>query len=267
MEKFQEGDLVVLIPAFKSKKKRRFVIKLRKGSKTHTNYGSFDHDYILNISPGDVVETNTGFKFYALKATLTDAIFHFSEFRYATQIIYPRDWGLILSFADIKNGSKVVEIGTGSGAFTAFLVFRVGERGFVYSYERDPERAEIARKNLEKLCVPKRYVIKVKDVARDGIDENNVDIVFADIPEPWTIISHAYNALKPSGFFVAYIPTYNQIEKTLLELERFPFVDVRIIEGFVRDIQPKHYAIRPELKGYFFSAYILFARKVLRKIQ
>ena len=39
------------------------------------------------------------------------------------------------------------------------------------------------------------------------------------------------------------------------------FIDIHIKEGFIRDIQVKPYAIRPEIKGYYFSAFIIFAKK------
>ena len=49
---------------------------------------------------------------------------------------------------DIRNGQKILEIGTGSGWQTAILSYMVGS-GSVYSVEIHPELAEFARKNLE----------------------------------------------------------------------------------------------------------------------
>ena len=62
---------------------------------------------------------------------------------------------------------------------------------------------------------------------------------------------------------IIYVPTYNQVEKTLRALIRNGYIDIKIKENIVRDVQPKPYAIRPELKGYYFSAFIIFARKSL----
>ncbi|MFQ5782427.1 MAG: protein-L-isoaspartate(D-aspartate) O-methyltransferase [Nitrosopumilus sp.] len=59
---------------------------------------------------------------------------------------------------DIKDGQKILEIGTGSGWQTGILSYLVG-KGTVYSVERHPELAEFARENLEKLGIENAHVI------------------------------------------------------------------------------------------------------------
>lgn len=59
---------------------------------------------------------------------------------------------------DIKNGQKILEIGTGSGWQTAIISYLVGN-GIVYSVEIHPELAIFARKNLEKLEIDNVHVI------------------------------------------------------------------------------------------------------------
>lgn len=51
---------------------------------------------------------------------------------------------------DIKEGQKILEIGSGSGWQTAILSYLVGD-GKVYTVERHSELAEFAKKNLERL--------------------------------------------------------------------------------------------------------------------
>ncbi len=260
---FSEGDFVLLIPLFKEKKEIRYVFRLKKGCSFQCQHGVIKHDEIIGKVPGTIVKSHLGYKFVILQPLLPDIIRNYSNFSCATQIIYPRDWGLILAFGDIKPDEKIVEIGTGSGAFLAFLLNRIGESGWIYSYEKVKERVEIAKRNLEAINAPRRYTIKVKDVAATGIDEKNVDTVFIDIPDPWTVLKHVWDALKPGGKVIIYVPTYNQVEKTLRTLMKLGFVDINIIEGFIRKIQVKPYAVRPELRGYYFSAFIIFARKSL----
>ncbi|QLH07853.1 protein-L-isoaspartate O-methyltransferase [Nitrosopumilus ureiphilus] len=62
---------------------------------------------------------------------------------------------------DIKQGQKILEIGTGSGWQTAILSYLVGQ-GTVYSVEIKSELVKFARENLEKL----------------GVD--NVDVILSD---------------------------------------------------------------------------------------
>jgi len=63
---------------------------------------------------------------------------------------------------DIKEGQKILEIGTGSGWQTAILAYLVGN-GKIYSLERHVELAEFAKKNLDKLGIS-----NVKVILKDG---------------------------------------------------------------------------------------------------
>ena len=59
---------------------------------------------------------------------------------------------------DIKEGQKILEIGSGSGWQTAILSYLV-RHGKVYSIERHSELAEFAKKNLDKLGISNVKVI------------------------------------------------------------------------------------------------------------
>ena len=253
--------LVVLIPLRKKYSDRKIIIRLRPGGKTNTMWGVFNHDELAKAEEGSVVRTHLGEEFLIFRAMLHEYVECRGEFKHVTQIIRPRDWGLIYVFADITPDSKIIEIGTGSGGILAFLAKSLRD-GFIYSYEKEADRAKVAEKNLEKLSLKKNYVIKVRDVSK-GVDEKNADIVLIDTPDPWNILDTAYNLLRPGGRVVIYVPTANQIARTLEKMYSLPFVDIHIYEGFIREIQPLPYAVRPELKAYVFSAYIIIARKAL----
>ncbi len=59
---------------------------------------------------------------------------------------------------DVKDGQKILEIGTGSAWQTAILSYLVGT-GIVYSIERHSELVKFARKNLEKFELDNSHVI------------------------------------------------------------------------------------------------------------
>ena len=59
---------------------------------------------------------------------------------------------------DIKEGQKILEIGSGSGWQTAILSYLVGH-GKVYSIERHSELTEFAKKNIDKLGINNVKVI------------------------------------------------------------------------------------------------------------
>ncbi len=261
METIKPHEMVLLYNPARNKKICVFV---QPGEKIHTQWGYIETDNIIGAKPGDIISTHLGEKLIVFRPLLYEKIEHNRYFKYPTQIVRPRDWGLIISYSNIRPGSIVVEIGTGSGAFTAFLCEIVQPNGFVYSYECIPERATIARKNLEMLNVPKIYEIKIRNVTKDGLDEKNVDAVFVDIPEPWSVVADAYGALRPGGMIICYVPTFNQVYRLLTSLYENNFSDIKIVDHFYREIQPKTHAIRPLLQSYVFSAFIIFGRKTFR---
>ena len=56
------------------------------------------------------------------------------------------------------------------------------------------------------------------DVTKD-IKEKNVDSVIFDIPNPEDAIKCGYSALRLGGYLAVYIPTINQFERAVREME------------------------------------------------
>ena len=44
----------------------------------------------------------------------------------------------------------------------------------------------------------------------EGIDEQDLDRILLDLPEPWNVVPLAARALRPGGILLAYLPTINQ---------------------------------------------------------
>ena len=59
---------------------------------------------------------------------------------------------------DVKDGQKILEVGTGSGWQSAILSYLVGS-GSIYSIERHPELVKFAQENLKKLNIDNVHVI------------------------------------------------------------------------------------------------------------
>jgi protein-L-isoaspartate(D-aspartate) O-methyltransferase len=59
---------------------------------------------------------------------------------------------------DVKNGQKILEIGTGSGWQSAILSYLVGT-GNVYSVERHPKLVKFAQENLKKLNIDNVHLV------------------------------------------------------------------------------------------------------------
>ncbi|TDA28202.1 MAG: protein-L-isoaspartate O-methyltransferase [Archaeoglobi archaeon] len=70
---------------------------------------------------------------------------------YGQTISAPHMVAIMCELLDLKEGEKVLEIGTGCGYHAAVTAEIVGKSGMVVSIERIPELAEMARKNLSSL--------------------------------------------------------------------------------------------------------------------
>ena len=78
----------------------------------------------------------------ALRPTLAEYVL---EMPRGAQVIYPKDLAIILFWADVYPGCRVLEAGMGSGALTLTLLRAVGPEGRVITYE---QREEFARRAL-----------------------------------------------------------------------------------------------------------------------
>jgi len=253
----REGDNVYLF----LDRKRTYLIKAKKGQKLHTHKGFVTLDDLIGRRFGESVVSSLGTLFYIFKPTIWEYV---KKMAHATQIIYPKDAGLIVLYSGVGPGCRIVEAGTGSGALTSVLAHFASPSGRVYSYEIRSEFLETARKNIEKAGVLSNVELKNGDVTT-GIEEVDVDAVVLDLATPWLVVPHAYEALKGSGRFVSFSPTIEQVVKTVEALETSGFIDVKTVECFLRGIKVKRGQTRPETLMTGHTGYITHARKALRE--
>jgi protein-L-isoaspartate(D-aspartate) O-methyltransferase len=98
-----------------------------------------------------------------------------------------------LAALELREGESVLQVGAGTGYYTAILAHLVGANGTVYAYEIDQNLAERARRNLKELAW-----VEVR--AQTGIADHlpKVDAVYvnAGITQPsWSWL----DALRPNG--------------------------------------------------------------------
>jgi len=252
----REGDHVLLFLT----PKRTYLIKVEKGKTFHTHKGYVKLDDLIGKEYGSWIESNTGARFAALKPLIRDYIFKSLR---KTQIIYPKDIALIVLYSGIGPGSRVVEAGTGTGALTSALAHYVKPDGKVYSYEIREEFIETARKNIERAGLEDFVELKLRDVTQ-GIEERNVDAVILDLATPWLVVPYAYEALKPSGSFVSFSPTIDQVVKTVETLKENGFIGIETFECLLRGLQVERGKTRPQTLMTGHTGYITFARKASR---
>jgi tRNA (adenine57-N1/adenine58-N1)-methyltransferase catalytic subunit len=255
-QKIAEGDNVLIY----LDARRTYMLKMQAGQTFHTHKGYIKLDELIGKEYGEPIKSSLGIYFTTLKPVLTDYIMKSSR---NTQIIYPKDAALIVMFSGIGPGSRVIESGTGTGSLTTALAHYVGSTGKVYTYELRPEFQKNAAKNLQRSGLIANVEMKSGDVTL-GYEERDVDAVILDLAVPWLVVSHAYEALKPSGVLVSFSPTIDQVVKTTEALKENNFVFIETIECMMRAMQVERGKTRPQTLMTGHTGYITHARKILK---
>lgn len=248
------GDLALIA----GPRQKNFIVRLAPGEKLSTHRGILLHDELIGKSWGSQVFSHMGRSFILLQPSLSDLIL---ETRRNTQIMYPKDIGFILVMMGIGPGQHVLEAGTGSGALTTALAFAVGPQGRVTTYETRFEFQRLAQKNLERAALADRVTFKLADITQ-GFDEQGVDALFLDVPNPYDFLPQVKKALKPGGFFGTILPTTNQVQKLLISFNREGFAFVEVCEILLRFYQAHPERLRPVDRMVAHTGFLIFARPV-----
>lgn len=251
----QIGDLAQVIGS----SNKSFIIRLTPDKQLHTHRGVITHDQLIGLPWGSQVFSHQERPFYLLQPVLGDLIL---ETPRNTQILYPKDIGFILVTMGIGPGHHVLEAGTGSGALTAALAWAIGPQGRVTSYESRPEMKNLARKNLDRLGLLDRVTLKLRDIA-NGFDEEGVDAIFLDVPNPDDYLAQVRRSLKAGGPFGCILPTTNQVTRMLSAFHRNNFISVVVCEIFLRYYKSTPMRFRPADRMVAHTGYLLFARPII----
>lgn len=251
------GDLVFL---WSPEKGDSYLIKLSTGSVQGSHLGQMKHDDIIGRCYGDVILTNRGNPFFALRPTVGE---YTRRIKRQTQVIFPKDSGFIIQHLNFGPGATVVECGTGSGGLTSVFAHFVGDEGRVISYDRREEFSRLARSNLERWGVAHRVELKVRDIS-EGFDERGADAVFLDVRDPWNYICHAHAALASGHRLGILVPTFNQIAQTIEALNEAAFADIQVLELMARWYKTDPRRLRPDDTMVAHTGFLIFACKAER---
>jgi len=176
------------------------------------------------------------------------------------QVITLKDAGIISAFTGISSGDMVVDAGAGSGFLAIYMGNLVKPGGHVVSYERRPDFAKIAAKNVRHAGLDSIVEIKQRDIF-EGIEEHDVDVITLDMPEPWHAVKHAKEALKDRGYVVGYVPTVEQVRRFVIACRKEGLNHDRTVECMLREMLIGERGTRPQTKGIMHTGYISFMRK------
>lgn len=255
--RFVAGDRVQLT----DQKGKIYSITITPGKEWHTHKGWIVHDDLIGLPEGSVVSTSAGLKFTAFIPLLTDYVL--SMPRGAT-IVYPKDAALIVGFADIFPGARVLEAGVGSGALTLSLLRAVGPTGSVHSVERREEFAANATSNIENYFGgrPANWSLAIGSVQEQDF-EQEFDRVILDMLAPWECVEMAAKVLRPGGVFMAYVATTTQLSATAEALkDDGHFTEPESFESLIRGWHHEGLAVRPQQRMIGHTGFLIFSRRM-----
>ncbi len=252
----RDGDAVLLMDY----KEREYLKVLKKGGRFSIRGGTFEADQIIGLEEGSLIHSSLGEPFWLLRPTYAHLIPHLPR---RAQVIYPKDLGPILLWGDIYPGAAVLEIGVGPGALTMALLRAIGKEGRLVSYEVREDFCRMAQENVERFFGrAEHWTLKLAD-AYQGVEERGMDRVVVDVPEPWRVLPHAAQALRPGGVFLSFVPTVVQV-KALVDALRTQgtFAAIEVLETLLRFWHVQGLSVRPEHRMVAHTGFIIVARKL-----
>jgi len=254
---FADGDLILLV----DKVGRRHRVRLKAGQRHSLHSGAIEHDAVIGRPEGVIVTTQLGARLLAVRPTFAEQVT--GRVRQA-QPIYPKDLGAILVGADIHPGARVLEAGTGTGALTLAALRAVGREGLVVSYEQREEFLEAAKRGISETLggLPPNLVLKLGDIYQ-GVEEQDMDRVLLDLPEPWQAIPAVRSSLRPGGIVFAHCPNVSQVQRYFEALrDARGFGMLEVFELLQRGWTVRGRSLRPSHRMVAHTGFLCFARRI-----
>lgn len=260
MSQFQSGERIHLV----DKKGRQYALTLKAGDRYQLSGHKIAHDDLIGKPDGSLVTLSGNKTMLALKPTFGDYVLKMPR---GAQVLYPKDLALIPMWADVYPGARVFEAGTGSGALTMALLRAVGPRGVVVTYEAREDFAKTAMTNIERYMGPMPNLISLRRNVYEGIglldDGLPFDRLVLDLPEPWQVVPHAAQVLRPGGMYLSFVPTVPQVVQTVEALEKaMVFGMIETFESLLRTWSIQGRSVRPDHRMVAHSGFITVARKI-----
>ena len=226
-----------------------------------TNEGKFHFKDITSIP--SILKSSTGQEFKIYRPTFKEFILNMKR---GPQIIYPKDISQIVIESNISSSSKVLEIGTGSGALTLYLVSILNEKGSLTTVDISKTNQRRAKKTIERYLSTKEIneEYNLKFINQDLNDfnfseiSNEIDTIITDVPEPWIFFDN--NKINTDIVWVSCLPSIPQVIKTKECLESNNFENIEVKEVILRDWYLNKKIARPDNKLISHTGFLLSAR-------
>ena len=251
----KNGDLVYII----YDKRRKWVRKVIEDNEFHSDRGFIKFNEIIGKNYGETAFLHpSNHKVAILPALLSDTIYSMKR---QSQIIYPEDIGIILTYSGIQPGFKIIEAGTGSGTVTSIMGIFCKPNGQVHSFDIRDIAIKQARKNIKMFNVDDNCSVKLMNICEEELNLQNIDFVLLDLATTWEAIPKLVHNLNPNGKICCFSPTIEQVKKNHRVLNENQFFNITTIELIKRNFQVKPNATRPLGRVNGHTGYLTFANR------
>ena len=227
-----------------------------------TNEGKFKFSQIKNIP--SLIKVSTGVDFKIYKPSYKEFVLLMKR---GPQIIYPKDVAQIVLESNIHNSSKVLEIGSGSGALTLYLYSLLKNTGRLYSLDSSRINQRRADKTIARylsLLSEENNAVTFINEELANFDYKNliekIDAIITDVPEPWEFFIK--NKIENSINWVSYLPSMTQVMRMNNVLKDNKFQDIEIKEVILRDWVVDEKVVRPSNKLVSHTGFLLSAKYI-----
>ena len=209
-----------------------------------------------DVEPGETLETHLGDEFRVRRLRGPDLFHHFER---TGAPMVPRDIGLVIGETGVAQGDRVLDAGTGTGVLAALLA-RAGAS--VVTYERDPEFADVARKNMRLGGVADRVDFRTGDLTEevDDLEPSSFDVVTLDTGDAPDVVEGVPELLVEGGFLAVYSPFVESTREVVEAARAAELSNVRTRETIQREMQFDDRGSRPSTAPVGHTGYLVLAR-------
>jgi tRNA (adenine57-N1/adenine58-N1)-methyltransferase len=242
--------------------KNKYLSVVESDKEFITNEGKFKFSDLKKIP--SIVTTTTGIDFQIYTPTYKEFVLLMKR---GPQIIYPKDVGQIIVESNLHNSSRVLEIGSGSGALTLYLYSLLQNSGKLYSLDSSKINQRRANKTISRyLSTYSKDTVDVNFI-NEKLDkfnfknlEDKIDAIITDVPEPWDFFIN--NKIDTNLNWVSYLPSMSQIIRINETLKEKNFQDIEVKEVILRDWIVDKKVVRPTNKLVSHTGFLISAKYI-----
>ena len=242
--------------------KNKYLSVIENDKEFITNEGKLKFSDLKQIP--SIVTSSTGVDFQIYTPTYKEFVLLMKR---GPQIIYPKDVGQIIVESNLHNSSKVLEIGSGSGALTLYLYSLLQNSGKLYSIDSSKLNQRRANKTISRyLSTYSKDTVDVNFIHEklENFNINNledkIDSIITDVPEPWDFFIN--NKIHTNLNWVSYLPSMSQIIRINETLKDNNFQDIEVKEVILRDWIVDNKVVRPTNKLISHTGFLVSAKYI-----